>query len=164
MASSRLRPLITTHLRPFNYSQRILPLLSAQTRIAPPLLPRSNYYFAHPMASISTPPAGKMEWLVIVPDKAGMNEKRLEVRAQHLAGIKPVAESGFIKTGGAMLNEKPESDDATKFSFYGSTLVCVASSKEEIMDVLSKDIYATSGVWDLDNVQIWPAKFAFRYP
>ncbi|KAI0802753.1 hypothetical protein GGR55DRAFT_683053 [Xylaria sp. FL0064] len=105
-----------------------------------------------------------MEWLVVVPDKAGMHEKRLEVRAKHLAGTKPLAESGFIKTGGAILNEKPESDDATKFNFYGSTLVCVASSKEEIMDVLSKDIYATSGVWDLDNVQIWPAKFAFRYP
>jgi hypothetical protein len=37
------------------------------------------------MASISTSPpstpAGKYEWLVVVPDKAGMQEKRLEVRA-----------------------------------------------------------------------------------
>ncbi|KAI0426586.1 hypothetical protein F5Y09DRAFT_59056 [Xylaria sp. FL1042] len=164
--------LLTTHLRPFNSSQRILAravssssplLISAPIRIAP--LPRSNYaYFAYPMASISTPPAGKMEWLVVVPDKAGTHEKRLEVRANHLEGIKPLAESGFVKTGGAILNEKPESEDATKFSFYGSTLVCVASSKEEILDVLSKDIYATSGVWDLENVQIWPAKFAFRNP
>ncbi|KAJ8105344.1 hypothetical protein ONZ43_g7463 [Nemania bipapillata] len=64
----------------------------------------------------------------------------------------------------AILNEKPESDDASKFSFYGSTLVCVASSKDEILELLSKDIYTTSGVWDLDNVQIWPAKFAFRNP
>ncbi|KAI0973849.1 hypothetical protein F4678DRAFT_458631 [Xylaria arbuscula] len=116
------------------------------------------------MASISTPPAGKLEWLVVIPDKAGAHEKRLEVRAKHLGGIKPLAESGFIKTGGAILNDKPESDDATKFSFYGSTLVVVASSKEEILDVLHKDIYATTGVWDLENVQIWPAKFAFRYP
>lgn len=116
------------------------------------------------MAPISTPPAGQFEWLVIVPDKPGMQDKRLEVRAQHLAGTKPLAESGFIKTGGAILNEKPESDDASKYSFYGSTLVCVASSKEEILELLSKDIYTTSGVWDLDNVQIWPAKFAFRNP
>ncbi|KAI1420415.1 hypothetical protein F5Y12DRAFT_788307 [Xylaria sp. FL1777] len=111
------------------------------------------------MASISTPPAGKWEWLVVVPDKPGMQEKRLEVRPQHLAGVKPLAESGFVKTGGAIFNEKPESDDASKFSFYGSTLVCVASSKEEILESLSKDIYATSGVWDLEN-----AKFAFRNP
>ncbi|KAJ2997091.1 hypothetical protein NUW58_g765 [Xylaria curta] len=72
--------------------------------------------------------------------------------SQHLSGVKPLAESGFIKTGGAIFNEKPESDDASKFSFYGSTLVCVASSKEEILELLSKDIYATTGVWDLDKV------------
>ncbi|RYC54159.1 hypothetical protein CHU98_g12052 [Xylaria longipes] len=84
--------------------------------------------------------------------------------SRHLEGVKPLAASGFIKTGGALLNEKPEGDDASKFSFYGSSLVCVASSKEEIFEVLRKDIYATTGVWDLDNVQIWPAKFAFRNP
>ncbi|KAI3326037.1 hypothetical protein HD806DRAFT_532690 [Xylariaceae sp. AK1471] len=120
------------------------------------------------MASISTSPpttaADKYEWLVVVPDKPDRHEKRLEVRAQHLEGVKPLAESGFIKTGGALLNEKPESEDASKFSFYGSTLVVVASSKEEILDLLSKDIYARTDVWDLDNVQIWPAKFAFRNP
>ncbi|KAI1188649.1 hypothetical protein F5B17DRAFT_394746 [Nemania serpens] len=112
------------------------------------------------MASISTPSAGQFDWLVVVPDKPGMQDKRLEVRGQHLAGVKPLVESGFIKKGGAILNEKPESDDASKFSFYGSTLICVASSKEEVLEKLSKDIYTTSGVWDLDNVQIWPAKFA----
>ncbi|KAI1156331.1 hypothetical protein F4825DRAFT_446523 [Nemania diffusa] len=152
--ASRLRALTSLRL----YSHRIapipsIPLLSARPSSTP--LPRSSY-FAYPMAPISTPPAGQFEWLVIVPDKPGMQDKRLEVRAQHLAGTKPLAESGFIKTGGAILNEKPESDDASKYSFYGSTLVCVASSKEEILELLSKDIYTTSGVWDLDNVQIWP--------
>ncbi|KAI0913854.1 hypothetical protein F4824DRAFT_502887 [Ustulina deusta] len=154
--ASRLR-----HLRPF--SRRIPPAtspLSAKIRFP---LPRSDY-FAYPMASISTPPAAKWEWLVVIPDRAGVHEKRLAVRAQHLEGIKPLAESGSVKTGGAILNEKPESEDATKFSFYGSTLVCVASSREEVLELLSKDIYTTSGVWDLDNVQIWPAKFAFRNP
>ncbi|KAI0536324.1 hypothetical protein GGR58DRAFT_398225 [Xylaria digitata] len=153
--------LLTHLLRP-----RIPPIpspsspFSARTRLP---LSKSNP-FAYPMASISTPPAGQYEWLVVVPDKPGVHEKRLEVRAQHLAGTKPLAESGFIKTGGAIFNEKPESDDASKFSFYGSSLVCVASSKEEILELLRKDIYATSGVWDLDNAQIWPAKFAFRNP
>ncbi|TGJ82087.1 hypothetical protein E0Z10_g6664 [Xylaria hypoxylon] len=118
------------------------------------------------MAPISTPPAGQYEWLVVVPDKPGVHEKRLEVRAQHLAGTKPLVESGFIKTGGAIFNEKPESEDASKFSFYGSTLVCVASSKEEILELLSKDIYATTGVWDLDNQSIsshLPSTLAILY-
>ncbi|KAI0206932.1 hypothetical protein F4808DRAFT_454843 [Astrocystis sublimbata] len=112
------------------------------------------------MASTATPPAGTWEWLVVVPDKANRHEERLKVRGQHLSGIKPLVESGFIKKGGAVMNEKPESDDATKFSFYGSTLICVASTKEEVLEVLRKDIYATTDVWDVDNAQIWPAKFA----
>ncbi|KAK5628802.1 hypothetical protein RRF57_004517 [Xylaria bambusicola] len=157
------RPLLTRLPRPF--SKRILaasapPFSATKLGVS---LPRSRY-FAYPMAPLSTLPEGKWEWLVVVPDKAGVHEKRLSVRAQHLAGTKPLEASGFIKAGGAIFNEKPESQDATKFSFYGSTLVCVASSKEEILEILNKDIYATSGVWDMDNIQIWPAKFAFRNP
>ncbi|RWA05843.1 hypothetical protein EKO27_g9267 [Xylaria grammica] len=137
------------------------------------------------MAPISTPSAGQYEWLVVVPDKAGVHEKRLEVRAKKQEKKAKIASE---KITGAIFNEKPETEDASKFSFYGSTLVCVASSKEEILERLSKDIYATSGVWDLDNAQIWPvspelpltasafdhsstnlldtikAKFAFRNP
>ena len=37
-------------------------------------------------------------------------------------------------------------------SFKGSMLVVVAESEQEVRDTLSKDIYATSGVWDVDNV------------
>lgn len=32
----------------------------------------------------------------------------------------------------------------------------VAESREECKEILSKDIYTTSGVWDIDNAQIWP--------
>ncbi|KAI8633705.1 hypothetical protein F5Y19DRAFT_470949 [Xylariaceae sp. FL1651] len=157
--ASRLRA-ITLSRQLFPHSFHSSVRLRSQTLFPAP----RPKYFAYRMASLSTPPAGKYEWLVVIPDKPGMQQKRLEVRPKHLEGTKPLAESGFIKTGGALLNEKPEGDDASQFSFYGSTLVCVASSKEEIMELLSKDIYAQTGVWDLDNVQIWPAKFAFRNP
>ncbi|KAI1200378.1 hypothetical protein F5X97DRAFT_294147 [Nemania serpens] len=85
-------PRALTHLlRP--YLQRVLsasaspsPLTAIISRpsIQPPLLPRSiSSPFAYiPMASVSTtPPAAKLEWLVIVPDKPGKQAKRLEVRA-----------------------------------------------------------------------------------
>lgn len=35
----------------------------------------------------------------------------------------------------------------------GSTLVIVASSKEEILQTLREDVYAKSGVWDVDKVR-----------
>lgn len=34
----------------------------------------------------------------------------------------------------------------------GSTVVAWASSKEEVLEILKKDIYATEGVWDLEKV------------
>jgi uncharacterized protein len=61
---------------------------------------------------------------------------------------------------GATLAEVPPSDDPSTFEFTGSTLVCVAKSRDEIMQMLSDDIYAKSGVWDLEKVQIWPVSVA----
>lgn len=63
---------------------------------------------------------------------------------------------------GALFHETPQGDDPTKWDFMGSTLVCTAESKQEVIDGLSKDIYATTGVWDLDKVQIYAFKCAFR--
>ncbi|KAI1817348.1 hypothetical protein GGS20DRAFT_582486 [Poronia punctata] len=106
--------------------------------------------------SSSSSSSTKYDWLVVVPDKPGKQADRLKVRAQHFEGIRPLAEAGFLKTGGAIFNDIPEGTDASKYDFYGSSLVCVAESKEEVLEVLKKDIYATSGVWDLENAQIWP--------
>ncbi|KAK0387291.1 hypothetical protein NLU13_5604 [Sarocladium strictum] len=92
------------------------------------------------------------EYLVIVPDKPGAQAKRLEVRAQHLAGIEPARAAGKWQMGGALFHETPQGGDPTKWDFMGSTLVCTAESKQEVIDGLSKDIY----------VQIYPFKCAFR--
>lgn len=37
--------------------------------------------------------------------------------------------------------------------FVGSTMVAVASSKEEVLDLLKNDIYAKEGVWDFSKVR-----------
>ncbi|CAK38584.1 uncharacterized protein An04g01270 [Aspergillus niger] len=42
----------------------------------------------------------KNEFLCILPDKPGMMAKRLEVRPQHLEGIKPLVEAGSVVAGG----------------------------------------------------------------
>jgi hypothetical protein len=53
---------------------------------------------------------------------------------------------------GAVLEEVPKDDDPSSLKFAGSTLVCVAESKEEIVELLKKDIYAQKGVWDVEKV------------
>ncbi|KAI0405986.1 hypothetical protein F4802DRAFT_127562 [Xylaria palmicola] len=173
MASRLQVRALTRHLLLCPASRRIPPptilLASSPLASSSSRLPRSRGPFFVPMApsstSSTTPAApGAVEWLVVVPDVPGVQAKRLEVRAQHLTEIQPLADSGVVKTGGAILNEKPEGTDASKFSFYGSTLVCVGSSRDEVLELLKRDIYATSGVWDLEKVQIWPVKTAFRNP
>ncbi|KEZ38753.1 hypothetical protein SAPIO_CDS10784 [Scedosporium apiospermum] len=108
--------------------------------------------------------AKKTEWLVIIPDKEGVHEKRLEVRPKHFEGIKSFEESGKFKMGGAVLNEVPKDNNPQNFSFYGSTIIVVADTKEEVLDIIKKDVYTESGVWDFEKIQIWPVLLAFRNP
>ncbi|KXX81934.1 Protein YciI [Madurella mycetomatis] len=102
--------------------------------------------------STETAAPKKFEWLVVIPDFPGVHSKRMEARPQHFAGLKPAMDSGLYQMGGAVLNEVPQGDDPSKFSFAGSTIVIVAESRDEIKEILKKDIYATSGVWDVENV------------
>ncbi|KAH8169301.1 YCII-related domain-containing protein [Sarocladium implicatum] len=108
--------------------------------------------------------ATRMEYLVIVPDKPDMRAKRLEVRPKHFEGLEALKATGNWKMGGALFNSTPEGADPSQWDWMGSTLVAEADSKQEIIDILSKDIYATSGVWDMEKIQIHPFKCAFRNP
>ncbi|ETS81722.1 hypothetical protein PFICI_06724 [Pestalotiopsis fici W106-1] len=112
--------------------------------------------------AITTPPPGKYEFLVVVPDKPGAQPKRLEVRPKHFEGLTDLVDKGIFKVGGATLHDVPEGTDAAKWSFHGSTIVMVAESVEECKEILRKDIYSTSGVWDVDNAQIWPIPIESR--
>ncbi|CAM1500548.1 Fc.00g097100.m01.CDS01 [Cosmosporella sp. VM-42] len=107
-------------------------------------------------------PAGKYEFLVVVPDKPDVLAKRLEVRGQHFANMQPFLKDGSWKMGGAILHAVPKDDSPESLDFAGSTLVCVADSVEAVREQLSKDIYATSGVWDMTKIQIYPFRCAFR--
>lgn len=96
--------------------------------------------------------------------------------------MQPNVENGSWKTGGmfqylgsrlpsersslragALLNSVPKDDSPDSLDFMGSTLVCVAKSVEEVREQLSKDIYATSGVWDMDKART-PSKPRTIYP
>ena len=75
------------------------------------------------------------------------------VSSQHFAGLDAAMATGMFKMGGAIMNDVPEGNDPNKWSFAGSTIVAIAESKEEIIEVLKKDIYTESGVWDIENVR-----------
>ncbi|KAJ5787268.1 hypothetical protein N7457_002258 [Penicillium paradoxum] len=109
--------------------------------------------------NMSSAPA-KREFLCILPDKPGAQAKRLEVRPLHLEGAKVLGASGSLALGGAMLNSHPAEGETP--SFKGSVMLVVGDSEAEVRDILNKDIYTTSGVWDMENAQIIPFKSALR--
>ncbi|KAJ5143999.1 uncharacterized protein N7515_002786 [Penicillium bovifimosum] len=109
--------------------------------------------------NMSSAPA-KKEFLCILPDFPGAQAKRLEVRPQHLENVKPLVASGHIVAGGAMFDSHPAEGETP--SFKGSMMLAVAESEAEVRELLEKDIYSTSGVWDLGNAQIIPYKSAVR--
>ncbi|KAI9163013.1 Aspercryptin biosynthesis cluster protein B [Paramyrothecium foliicola] len=114
-------------------------------------LPKSTSFLT--LRAMSTTPAAarKFEFLAVVPDKPGMQEKRLEVRPIHFAELDNRYQPGDLKMGGALLNSVPTNDDATSWDFAGSTIVCVAESKEEVIETLKQDVYCKTGVWDMDK-------------
>ncbi|KAJ6779512.1 hypothetical protein PWT90_06363 [Aphanocladium album] len=113
----------------------------------------------HLVRTMSTQAApAKFEFLVIVPDKPGTLQKRLE----HLAAAKTHVEAGTYRMGGAVLNSVPKGADPSTFDFHGSSFVALAESKEAVLEQLKDDVYVTSGVWDLEKAQVFPFLCAFR--
>lgn len=53
-----------------------------------------------------------------------------------------------------MLEEIPEEGEGPKIR--GSVMLALADSREEVLKALQDDIYYKSGVWDWDQLQIYP--------
>ncbi|KAF4468152.1 YCII [Fusarium albosuccineum] len=106
--------------------------------------------------------AGKKEWLAIMPDKPNVLEIRKKVKPIHYEGIKPLIASGALPAGGAIFEKHPV--DGEPAQFKGSVVVYSAENVEQVRKIIQDDVYATSGVWDLEKVQILPYVPAVREP
>lgn len=64
--------------------------------------------------------------------------------------MKPHLEAGTFLFGGAMLDDVPHEGEQLKMR--GSVMLAFAESKEEVLGLLRNDVYAKSGVWDMERV------------
>ncbi len=159
-----------------------LPATSAQKRRSYPTRPNQrsmslNASTASPLPHPPKPepkPKAPKEWLVHLPDHADPStlEKRLSVRPNHLSGIKPALASGQLLFGGATLSHHPDdskaegnpdaSKGAEKPQMTGSVMLVTAESEEEVREFVRGDVYARSGVWDVQNMRVWAFRTAVR--
>ncbi|KAI2032785.1 hypothetical protein LOZ47_005621 [Ophidiomyces ophidiicola] len=105
--------------------------------------------------------AQKPDWIVVVHDRKDSTlERRMAARDQHIGNLGPLIDSGLLKMGGAILKNHPKEGEAPPMN--GSALVVSADTEEEIREALSNDIYAKTGVWDLNNIEIYPFRCALN--
>ncbi|KAJ5904679.1 uncharacterized protein N7473_001595 [Penicillium subrubescens] len=104
----------------------------------------------------------KKEFLCIMPDRPNVLELRRKIKGGHYEGIQPLITGGKLVDGGAIFAEHPqEGKDA---QFLGSVVVYTGENVEKVRELINSDIYAKSGVWDLEKVQIYPYIPAVRQP
>ncbi len=90
-----------------------------------------------------------MQYLVIAYDNDGALDRRLEVREEHLEGVKKLMTQGKIIEAGALIE-----DDV----MVGSTLYVDFENDEEIDEWLLNEPYVKNNVWDMDEFQMVPIK------
>lgn len=63
--------------------------------------------------------------------------------------------------GAMFVDRHPEPGETPQFR--GSAVIIQADSPGEVLELLRKDIYAETGVWDLEKAQIIPVSFFFVF-
>ncbi|RPA79890.1 hypothetical protein BJ508DRAFT_415697 [Ascobolus immersus RN42] len=114
------------------------------------------------MSAAAPTPISKHEWLCILPDQADAQPRRLEVRSQHLEGIKKAEAEGFFTFGGAFFADKFQ--EGVTPNFKGSVMIALGDNKEEVVAKLKEDVYTKNNVWDWEKVEIYPFRTAVRVP
>ncbi|KAG6886296.1 hypothetical protein C0993_006706 [Termitomyces sp. T159_Od127] len=98
------------------------------------------------------------KFMVYAPDYTaeGTLEKRLSVRADHLAGFKGKIDGGFVRVGGVLLTPESIATPDSDKKMIGSMFICEAESIEDVKKVVESDIYYKAGVWDAEKIVILP--------
>lgn len=119
-------------------------------------------------SSSEAQPRPKREYLVHLPDHTTPSTlaTRLSVRADHLSGIRPALASGRLLFGGATLSAHPDPAEGGAAPppppMTGSVMLVTAESEEEVREFVRADVYATTGVWDVQRMTVWPFRTAVR--
>ncbi|KAK5789870.1 hypothetical protein VI817_008993 [Penicillium citrinum] len=68
---------------------------------------------------------------------------------QHKEGIKPLLEAGILSLGGPTLVSHRFEGEEQKIN--GSVIMFNEQSEDEVLKIVERDVYAKSGVWDLEK-------------
>ncbi|PVH71989.1 hypothetical protein DL98DRAFT_596432 [Cadophora sp. DSE1049] len=113
------------------------------------------------VAKISAAPAKTTEWLVILADKPGVLERRIQIRPVHSKAFVKLHETGFVSWAGPVFKEHVSQGIRP---FIGSVMVVNAESREKVQETLEQDVFVKEGIWDWAGVKIFPFRTTVRQP
>ncbi|PHH67762.1 hypothetical protein CDD82_1151 [Ophiocordyceps australis] len=94
------------------------------------------------------------EWLVVIPDHAGVLARRIAIRPQHSPNFVNLHQEGYVSWAGPLFTKHIEASKTRPFK--GSAMVLNDRDKNGILKRLSEDVYVKENIWDLDNALIAP--------
>ncbi|KAI5477740.1 hypothetical protein MNV49_005929 [Pseudohyphozyma bogoriensis] len=110
--------------------------------------------YSSPWAEPLTKPVEELEtFLVMCPDAPSPGgAKRLEFRTEHSPGVVPGYDIGWILVAGATYS------DGTRSYMNGSYLMIREESMENARERVLRDLFATTGTWDVDKITVTAIK------
>ncbi|KAH7902980.1 hypothetical protein BJ138DRAFT_967113, partial [Hygrophoropsis aurantiaca] len=97
------------------------------------------------------------------PDYTDSNalERRTAVRPRHMVAANRLIENGIIKVAGGLDSAEPGSP---KPKLVGSMIIYDVPTLADARALVESDIYYTEGVWDKENLTIYPLLPATTIP
>lgn len=102
------------------------------------------------------------EWFIWVPCFPNKDEIRFQVRPDHIKHALHLRDIGVMKWGGGILERQTAPGDTSGMTF--SVMTVYADTQDEALKVVTEDVYTKNGIWDVDNVKIYPMKTTIRLP
>ncbi|KNZ77762.1 hypothetical protein J132_03820 [Termitomyces sp. J132] len=97
-------------------------------------------------------------FFVYAPDRKDPDThvKRHAVRPQHFAEIKPHIDGGTVQVAGMVLSSDQTEATKGQKKAEASMLIVKADTIDEVKQLIERDVYYTSGVWDTEKLIILP--------
>lgn len=102
------------------------------------------------------------EWFAWIPCPPGLDEKRFMIREEHIKSAMALKNKKVLCWGGGVLEKQTEPGDTSGMTITLMTIY--ADTEDEARKIISEDVYAKNGIWDLENTKMYAWRTTIREP
>jgi uncharacterized protein YciI len=105
-------------------------------------------------------------FLVVIPDRPNVLNRRMQVRPRHLERAETAHQQGLLIAGGALMSPamslmlKNNHNPSDQAQMQGSMFILDLPSEEECREWIEQDPYTQGQVWDTTKAHLYRIKLA----